>query len=435
MPWNWLYKYIYLVIIAMRNPSLFRILKELKKSQKWSYAQLKSYQHERLIALLNHAYKYVPFWQDLFDRNPPDLSQPSELILKQLPIITKSDLIEKNMEMHSTYRFGKMIKGKTSGSTGQPLVFNKNEKWDSTNHASILRGYSWYQVNTWQKSGYLWGYRFRGFQKWETRIVDLFLNQFRLFSYDDKAIQIFTKKLRNATYLHGYTSVIAKVATQINKMGITINWQPKMIKYTSEKPNSGDLEAIEKAFGGHAISEYGSAESGLISFECPHGTHHINMESVIIEEENGEILVTNLNSLSFPIIRYKLGDLIKLGPVKKCACGLHTETLLEVTGRVGKPIYGKQKIYPSLTFYNVFKILNRDYHLPISYQIIQNQKGSIQVNMEESLSQHDLKRVDTIFREYFKDDMQISYFPEAEIPQNGKRKDFISLIEKEFNQQ
>lgn len=64
---------------------------------------------------------------------------------------------------------------------------------------------------------------------------------------------------------------------------------------------------MEKAFGAKIISEYGAAESGLIAYECPEcGNMHINMENVIVEESEGEIVVTNLLSRSFPIIRYKL---------------------------------------------------------------------------------------------------------------------------------
>lgn len=64
---------------------------------------------------------------------------------------------------------------------------------------------------------------------------------------------------------------------------------------------------------------------------------HINMENVILEEVNGEAVVTNLLSRSFPIIRYKLGDYIKLAPESfKCKCGRAHPVLLDVLGRVGK---------------------------------------------------------------------------------------------------
>ena len=76
----------------------------------------------------------------------------------------------------------------------------------------------------------------------------------------------------------------------------------------------------------------------------------------VLEEENGEIIVTNLLSRSFPIIRYKLGDFVRLASSDfKCSCGRAHPVILDVLGRVGKNVLGKKSIYPSLTFYYVFK--------------------------------------------------------------------------------
>ncbi len=81
---------------------------------------------------------------------------------------------------------------------------------------------------------------------------------------------------------------------------------------------------------------------------------HITMENVIVEEENGEIiLVTNLWSHSFPIIRYKLGDFVKLSQSNGCKCGMAHGVVEEIIGRVGYLIYGQKLTYPSWSLYYI----------------------------------------------------------------------------------
>jgi phenylacetate-CoA ligase len=151
--------------------------------------------------------------------------------------------------------------------------------------------------------------------------------------------------------------MIYELAKAINRKGSDKYKNIKMVKGTSEKIFDSYQEEVRKAFGKKMISEYGAAETGIIAFECPKGKMHINMETVIVEEENNEVLVTNLISRSFPVIRYKLGDYIELDPGTRCDCGRVHPVIKEVLGRTGKVIYGKSGRYPSLTLYYVFKNL------------------------------------------------------------------------------
>mgnify|MGYP000282295428 CR=1 FL=1 len=77
-----------------------------------------------------------------------------------------------------------------------------------------------------------------------------------------------------------------------------------MVKGASEMILDAYQPEVDKAFGREMVSEYSAAEAGLIAFECPVGNMHINVEHVYVEvDESDEILVTNLYSHYFPIIR------------------------------------------------------------------------------------------------------------------------------------
>lgn len=67
------------------------------------------------------------------------------------------------------------------------------------------------------------------------KILDKLQNRFRLFSYEDKEIRKFADKLKKASYLTGYSSMIYEVAKMVNKLGIEKQFHLKMIKGTSEK--------------------------------------------------------------------------------------------------------------------------------------------------------------------------------------------------------
>ncbi|MDU6482023.1 MAG: hypothetical protein E6538_08490 [Paeniclostridium sordellii] len=111
----------------------------------------------------------------------------------------------------------------------------------------------------------------------------------------------------------------------------------------------------------------------MIAFECKYGRMHITMENVLVEEEENQIIVTNLVLESFPIIRYKLGDYIELDLDTKCEGGMAHPIIKNVIRRIGNLIYGKTKTYPTFTLYYIFKNMsNKD--VVLNYQFIQEKK-------------------------------------------------------------
>ena len=360
---------------------------------------------------------------------PSDIKSLEDL--KKLPIITKSDLLVYIKEIHTNLKVKKLFQANTSGTSGESLKFNREESADSFNRASIYRGYSWYKVNPWERNGYFWGYNFSEMAVLKIRILDSLQNRFRIFNYRKESIDFFIKKLKNAKYLHGYASMVYETAKIANSLNLEKPVNLKMVKGTSEKIFEAYQEEIQKAFGQRMISEYGAAETGIIAYECPKGNMHINMEGVIVEEIDNEIVVTNLQLRAFPVIRYKLGDYIKLAPkTKECACGMQHRIIEEVTGRVGQTVYGKNNTYPSLYFYYIFKNLATKYALLLTYQVVQKEKGELIFWIEQHLDNKQLNYLENEIVVYFKNDMEFKIEHSRNLMvQNTKLKSFISNIE------
>ncbi len=102
-------------------------------------------------------------------------------------------------------------------------------------------------------------------------------------------------------------------------------------------------EEVESAFGGRVREHYGSREMDTMAFECPeaNGLHQM-MDRYIIEVvrdntpvaegEVGNVIVTDLDNLAMPLIRYQIGDLARIS-YSECKCGRATPRIF-MEGRV-----------------------------------------------------------------------------------------------------
>jgi phenylacetate-CoA ligase len=118
---------------------------------------------------------------------------------------------------------------------------------------------------------------------------------------------------------------------------------------------------IEEAFGAPAYNRYGCREVGNLAHECDaHAGLHLLIENNIVEVlkadgsaarpgEAGDVVVTNLWNTATPLIRYRLGDVARVGDAATCACGRSAPRLEAVLGRTsdiiatpsGKMLHGE----------------------------------------------------------------------------------------------
>jgi phenylacetate-CoA ligase len=103
------------------------------------------------------------------------------------------------------------------------------------------------------------------------------------------------------------------------------------------------LKHIEAAFQSPVYDHYGCQEFGLLASQCrASGLYHICDDSVILEVlkdgrparegERGEAVVTGLHLRAMPFIRYRLDDLVTVGPAA-CPCGRNTATLKSIEAK------------------------------------------------------------------------------------------------------
>lgn len=427
-----LFKFIFLTGARFRNPSLYKHFRDLKSSEHWPLEKLKVQQQNRLLDFITFAGNNSRYYKSLFESIGwvPGNKFTMELF-NQIPVTTKNVLISENVAVHSKNITEKTFDCETSGTSGQVLTFRRNENWDSFNRASIMRGYSWYGVHPWNFNLYFWGYNFSGFKKIKLRLMDMMVNRFRIFDYSSKAMKQLVNKIGKTVYIEGYSSMIYELACAAEGTQLDLS-KLKLIKGTSEKIYPHYQEKVKQVFGLPIVSEYGAAETGIIAFECKEGNMHINMEGVYVETDSeNEILVTNFHSYSFPVIRYKLGDVVKLkSSVDLCACGMAHPIIEEVTGRVGKVVFGKKNKYPSLVFYNIFKNLFFGNGLHVNYQAHQTKVGEVEIRIKEEINSDQEILIQNECNKYFGDDIIVRLVQSTDFrTSGGKLRDFISTLD------
>lgn len=152
------------------------------------------------------------------------------------------------------------------------------------------------------------------------------------------------------TVLLSLPTVFVILADKILQQNLKVDFV-KIIGYAGEHMSEMIRHHLRKAFGEKVKIEslaYTSADCGLIGYQCDScasNEYHLPTDFQFVElynfEENrvckpgetGEVLITNLERLSQPIIRYRIGDVAKWTG-KPCSCGDKNPTFI-IGGRAG----------------------------------------------------------------------------------------------------
>lgn len=368
---------------------VFRNLKFLKSIEFKSPDQLQQLQIDKLCQLLIHAYRNVPYYNKILSE--AGAVKQDKVILEnfhKIPLLTKEIIRREERNLYSTdYKKRGWYFNTSGGSTGEPVRFIQDKEYEAWNYAGRFLYNSWAGKDVGEPEIQLWGSErdvLRGKEKlsvrlWQRIFNKTILNAYRM-SQDDMHEHVNRWNKIKPKQVWAYTDSMYKFSQFVESQQLSVH-PPAGIICTTANLLPEARDHIERAFKCNVFNQYGSREAGVIASECNFrsGMHIFTLHQKLeildsqhkpVEGQNiGEIVVTNLNNYSMPLIRYKIGDTGCFSN-QRCSCGRGFPLLKEVSGRVFAHFVKKDgtlvhaQFFVALLFFNPwvreFKIVQKD---------------------------------------------------------------------------
>jgi len=436
-------KYLFYFIEYLRGENVIKYLKELEMNQFLSKESINVIQEGKLTKLLDYTIANNKYYKNKY--NGFDVHNSFE----SLPVLTKEELRDNYKNILSDIRQTKLDLVETSGSTGIPLQFYRDRIVFGYTLASLYRAHRWWGIDVGYKEAMLWGVPVSSKGRMKVKAKDLLLNRFREKEYNINAETLYNFyiniKTKKPEYVFGYASMVYEFALYLKDNNLDA--RPISLKAaicTAEKLYEHQRNLIEEVFGCKVVSEYGATETGIISYQCQHGSNHISDDCVYVEivdennnclpdGETGRVLITVLNSFSSPIIRYDIGDISSKLTIP-CTCGVNLSVLGDVDGRACDVVVCPNgKVYHSIIFYYIMKALTENIGGVKQFKVYQKKINELEIHIVKG--KYFAEEANAFIQSQFKDkfgesmNLNIFYCDQIQRSKSGKFKDFETEID------
>jgi len=343
----------------------------LKTTEFLDTEEMRKLQLVRLQELLIFANRHVPYYKSVFDKFSLDPRLVEKLEdLEKVPLLSKVDVRQNiHFRMFSDiHRKRDMHRIKTSGSTGEPFVCYADKFQLEMRFATTLRAYEMAGWRFGDKQLRLW-HQTIGMsrsQVFREKIDSIFMRRKFVPAYELSAnkIEELIKDIERTkpVIIDGYAESLNFISTFSAR---TARWSPKAIISSAQELTEKTRASIEETFHSKVHDKYGSREFSGIAYECRIGnSYHVQDESYIVEilvdgrkanpGEVGEIVITDLNNYSTPMIRYRIGDLALAVEQANCQCGRSHSQIGKIYGRTQALVYCTNGVWLPGTFFAHF---------------------------------------------------------------------------------
>lgn len=333
-------------------------LRGFKDRESYSFDQWLNYQNEALGKLLKHAAATVPFYRESFKQaGISELSSITTETLSRIPFLEKDDLRKFGQSIllsSEIEKGGKFFA--SSGSTGTPtqILFSHamHQRWSAGFEARIRH---WAGIDRFSGRGMIGGRRV---------VPDGYSTPpFYRYNYFEKQVYFSAYHIskRNALdylegiqkhkveYMTGYAMSNYFLARFFQELEIEAPTLRAVIT-SSEKLTPQMRTVFSQVYHCKTYDSWSGLEAcGLVS-ECEHGSLHLSPDLGIVEildergtpvlpGEAGEVVCTGLINFDQPLIRYRIGDVMRLGK-GDCSCGRNMPVIEEIVGRMEDTVIG-----------------------------------------------------------------------------------------------
>ena len=432
----------------LRNRQFSKLLADQSQfyDQDWTADSILQWQLCQFNQLWQNIYLNVSGFRDL-KRNhslPENFSSWSEFS-ESLPIMDKHTLQTHRQQFTDSHKKIDYWRS-TGGSTGEPIQI---PSWNSEKYYSqkdIWHARSWFGVKPSDKLFLIWGHSHllgTGFKGWfngrKRNLSDFLLGYNRFSAYDlsENALKLAADQILQfkPDYLISYSVALDRFAffnqeyrDRFHKLNLKV-----AIATAESFPRSDSADYISDILGCPVIMEYGCVETGPIAYQRSAGTflsfwRHFYIEGLPSSNIPNfyEILVTCLYPRAFPLVRYKLGDLISVN-FEDSSHKKSYHVFDSVVGRCNDfiQIKGGNVIHSE-----VFSHVIRDINSVRSFQVVQEEDGQIcfRYSSSSSMNKNDEKTVRLRLAKIHNDLGQVPFIRVEKLQQtiSGKVKTVIS---------
>ena len=293
---------------------IFSKFKEIGDFYSKSFDERKNIITAKLSFTLKNAYENIPFFYNLAEDHKINNIFLNFKIenLKEIPFMDKDTLrISRKFLLRPDYA-KKIQYCYTNGSTGGRVSIAYDQESIDWSSAVMLFCRNLYGHKLINKEVHLaTDTRSRGnkVERLGQFSKELVNNRSNIFIKDFKKESTFDylKELRGhrTNLLHGMPSQInGLVSESMDKFKIPL------IETSGEYLRTEQRVKIEEFFSATVIDRYGLAESGIVAYQMPQQENLsvIDFHTFVEVDDNGEIVITNLNNHIMPLIRYRTGD-------------------------------------------------------------------------------------------------------------------------------
>jgi phenylacetate-CoA ligase len=222
---------------------------------------------------------------------------------------------------------------------------------------------------------------------------------------------------------------------------------PRAVMSSAQQLTDSTRAQIENQFGAKVLDKYGSREFSGIAYQCLESQHHhVQDESYILEilvggrpakvGEVGEVVITDLNNFSMPLIRYRIGDMAIAVDQTLCRCGRPHSQIGAISGRTQALISCTNGVWlPGTFFAHFFK----DFDFAVQhYQITQetSEKFTLKLVPKSQFTEEVKNRITEGLKAYSGQEqiIEVSLVEEIPLLKTGKRTPVVSNVRLDFQQ-
>lgn len=346
----------------------------LNLSKKWSYDQSKSFQLQKIKELLNFANSNIPYYQNLFKSNGFDYNIKKFEDLKNLPILTKEDVIKNYDSLINKNYLRKHYKMNSSGTTGKRLEILGTDDLFKIEAAFITNAFNDHKSKLYDEHS-VWLRRYSPSENDPIFFNDYELNRSYMSAFDlnDATIFDYVKYINNTKTktLVSYPSTLYYFSILCGKYDLKIPYV-KHMHGASEVCLPQWRTKIKEITGIDLRMHYGQVEK--VSFAHQDYENDYYKENLLYGyneyDENNTIIGTGFYNELMPLIRYKTNDKVILNKNLELN-GPTPKTIIDIEGRNGDMLITEIGSYvPAVNFYSFMsKIVEVD-----MFQIVQKKE-------------------------------------------------------------